>query len=552
MRRQPRERVADPLLSSGCVHPRLHRFLNFARRVERGKRRMPDSQGFALVRVARERRVHDYEVELAVADAADEVVDVLGGAAAGGDGGGAADQPGLGVRGEQVEGADADLAAGLGAVGHRQQALAAEGRGGVRAREHGGGEVDGDVEHVEADEAVLHHRRVEGLGVAAVQLVEQAETRVGCGEQRAGAAGEVADLQRGQRLGVAPVRASGRAVGGQREPGQQRGGGGPRVVGREELAVCDQALEDDAGEIVRARDAARHQRPRGVPERGEHGLRRGRGQRAVASGVEQRLRRGEDRPVVVGEDGVPLAEQRRAVEGVAVDEGLDGPRRAARARRPPRSRPRRARRGRSGRWRSRSSPSGASGPARRRPVRARPPAPCRARCRSGGAPRTPRRPARRRVRAARRVRRRGARARRRAGRASRGRGRSRAASRSRAGGRARRRPRLASRGRIRARRLCRWPRAARRRRAQRTQGGRRARWRSRSGGGCGRDGVRGARPPRPRRSRGWRVRPRSRRASPPPRARARRRVRRRRARRASRRARSSPGAARRAPRRGLR
>ena len=212
-----------------------------------------------------------------MADAADEVVDVLGGAAAGGDGGRAADQSGLGVRGEQVEGADADLAARLGAVGHRQQALAAEGRGGVRAREHGGGEVDGDVEHVEADEAVLHHRRVEGLGVAAVQLVEQAEARVGGGEQRARAAGEVADLERGEGVGVAPVGTAGRAARGQREASQQRGGGGPRVVRREELAVGDQALEDDAGEVVGARDAARHQRPRGVPEQGEHGLRRGRG-----------------------------------------------------------------------------------------------------------------------------------------------------------------------------------------------------------------------------------------------------------------------------------
>ena len=43
MRRQPRERVADPLLSGGCAHPLLHRFLNFTRRVERGKRRVPDS-----------------------------------------------------------------------------------------------------------------------------------------------------------------------------------------------------------------------------------------------------------------------------------------------------------------------------------------------------------------------------------------------------------------------------------------------------------------------------------------------------------------------------
>ena len=266
-----------------------------------------------------------------MADAVHDAPDVLRAASPGGDGGGLRDQLFLHMRGQQFERADPHSVT-LRAVLHLQQALALERRGGMRSGEHGRRQVDGDVEHVQSVEAVLHHVRVEFLRFAAVQLVEQAEARVGGGEQRAGAAGEVADLQPGQRVPVAPVRAARSAVGGQREAGQQRGGSGPRVVGGEELAVGDQPLEHDAREVVRARHAAVHQFQRGVPQRAEHGLRRLFRQRRLARGVEQRLRRGEDGMVVDRENGVPFGEQGHAVERAAgPDEGIDGLHRTARA-----------------------------------------------------------------------------------------------------------------------------------------------------------------------------------------------------------------------------
>lgn len=53
-------------------------------------------------------------------------------------------------------------------------------------------------------------------------------------------------------LQSAPPGARGR----QSQAGEKRGGGGLCVVGGEELAVGDKFLEDDAGEVVGAGDAA--------------------------------------------------------------------------------------------------------------------------------------------------------------------------------------------------------------------------------------------------------------------------------------------------------
>ncbi len=74
------------------------------------------------------------------------------------------------------------------------------------------------------------------------------------GEQRAGAAGEVADAQTADRFGVRPVDALQLGDG---EPRQQRGGRGQRVKGGEILAVGDEALEDAPGQVVGVLDAAR-------------------------------------------------------------------------------------------------------------------------------------------------------------------------------------------------------------------------------------------------------------------------------------------------------
>ena len=130
-------------------------------------------------------------------------------------------------------------------------------------------EVHGDVQHVQADEAVLHHRGVQRSRVASVELVQQRDALVGGGEEGAGAAGEVPDLQRRDAVLVAPFCAAGRVVSGNGESGQQRGGGRSGVEGGEEFAVGDQALEDHAGQIVGLGHAALDQSQRSLAQRRE-------------------------------------------------------------------------------------------------------------------------------------------------------------------------------------------------------------------------------------------------------------------------------------------
>ena len=142
-----------------------------------------------VVRRPRERRIHDDEVELAVADARYEVTNLLRLSPAGRYSSSAAEQAGLHALRQEVERtyryglfrfpiaipltiAIAVLRVVI-AVGHRQEAFAVERCIGVTAREHGGGEVDGEVDDVQSNEAVLHHGRVKGARVAAVQLVQQ-------------------------------------------------------------------------------------------------------------------------------------------------------------------------------------------------------------------------------------------------------------------------------------------------------------------------------------------------------------------------------------------
>ena len=221
------------------------------------------------------------------------------------------DHVGLHVFREQVQRSDRDIALALApaAVGHRQQTLAVERDVGVAAGEDRGGEMHGDVQHIQTDQAVLHHRRVQRFGIAAVELVQERDALVGGAEQRSRAAGEVADLQGGDRLLVAPLRAARCLIGGDGEAGEQRRRGGTGVEGGEEFAVGDQTLEDDAGEVVRLGHAAADQPSGCLPERSEdlvggddrHSIKNLRGS-------------GEDRPIVDVENGAPFVDDALLVE----------------------------------------------------------------------------------------------------------------------------------------------------------------------------------------------------------------------------------------------
>ncbi len=69
-------------------------------------------------------------------------------------------------------------------------------------------------EDVKSNQAMPHHRGVQRLGITPVEFVEEGDALVGGGEEGAGAAGEIADLHCGERVGIAPIRAAGGFVGG--------------------------------------------------------------------------------------------------------------------------------------------------------------------------------------------------------------------------------------------------------------------------------------------------------------------------------------------------
>ena len=151
-----------------------------------------------------------------------------------------------------------------------------------------------------AVEHLLHHRAVKLGGVAAGPLVPGANFIVDRGEQRAGAAGEVAYAQLSDGVGVRPVDALHLGDG---QPCQERGGRGQRVEGGEVLAVRDELLEDAPGQVVRVVHARRAERLRGVPQPPQDGCRFAR--RKLPEDV---LRDGEDGPVVDLQDVVPGGE----------------------------------------------------------------------------------------------------------------------------------------------------------------------------------------------------------------------------------------------------
>ena len=155
-------------------------------------------------------------------------------------------------------------------------------------------------------------------------------------QQGAGAAGEVADLQPADGLGVSPVHALHLGDG---QAGQQGGGGGQGVEGGQVLAVGDQPLENAAGEVVSVVDAGAVDAGGGLAEAAQHTQGDVRWQL-----LQYVLADGKDGPVVDLQDGGPGIQ--RAVLGVgdrvAADEvqGLDALRAC-----------RRCARGRPWRWR---------------------------------------------------------------------------------------------------------------------------------------------------------------------------------------------------------
>ena len=229
-----------------------HFLLDVAGNVEGGGSRvaLPDLDAF-LPDPADKGRIHDDQVKGAMGDSLGELLDGLWEVAAGGFSlFQIREEILVDLGGKQIEGAVMDGAV-VAAVTGGEDALALEGGGGMAGGEVGRGEMHRALEHVDPEEAVLHHRRVERFGVAAVHFVEQRDALIGSGKQSPRAAGEVADLHGCEGVRIAPIGVAGGAGAGQGEPGEQCRGGRARVEGGEELAVGDQALEDDPGQVVR-------------------------------------------------------------------------------------------------------------------------------------------------------------------------------------------------------------------------------------------------------------------------------------------------------------
>ena len=115
------------------------------------------------------------------------------------------------------------------------------------AGQSGAGDVNGRRHHVAAVEDFSHHHRMQSAGVAAGALVPAGNLLVRCGQQRAGAAGEIADPQPLNCVGVAPVHVVHLADG---QPGQQKRRCGQGVKGSQIFAVGNQALEDAPSQVV--------------------------------------------------------------------------------------------------------------------------------------------------------------------------------------------------------------------------------------------------------------------------------------------------------------
>ena len=256
---------------------------------------------------ASERRVHDDEVVAGVGDGmafgcGDEL-------AVAGDGLGASGKGGQGfLGGQEIERAKGIFACILFAVGHGQHHAIAEGLFGVGGGEHGEGEVDGHGENVTADEDALQHVTMESAGIATVELVQGGEALVDGGEQGTGAAGEIGDAQIADSFRIAPALVIGNGQGGE-EGGRFRA----RVEGGQEFAVGDEALEDEAGQVVRAGGAAADDLLDDVEELGQDGL----GGSGVVNTAQDFAGDVEDGVVVDAQDGIPILQDFRFVELLA-------------------------------------------------------------------------------------------------------------------------------------------------------------------------------------------------------------------------------------------
>ena len=253
--------------------------------------------------IAGERRVHDDEIEAAVADLRrDRRRGLLPGAA------GSKrrvarveERPQFGSA-QQFQGTELHFPIRLPAVGKRVEAGKIETLRGREAGERGTRDVDRRGHDIAAVEDLLHQGPMEFRGGAAGPLVARRDFLVSRGEQRTGAAGEVTHPESADPPGIRPVHL---VQQGNRQAGEQGGRGRERVEGRQVLPVGDQPLEDAAGQVVGVRHAQRFHLVRHLEQALQHPT-RGAGRNMV----QDVPRDGEDGPVVEFEDPRPLLANR--------------------------------------------------------------------------------------------------------------------------------------------------------------------------------------------------------------------------------------------------
>ena len=164
--------------------------------------------------------------------------------------------------------------------------------------------MDGGGHDIATVEDLFHHHRMEGGEVSPGALVAGSNLLVDGGEERAGAAGKVADAEAADGIGVSPVHlVTGSLQLGDGQPGEKGGRLGAGVEGGEVFAVCDKPLEDPPGQVVGVGDAGGLHLLGSVTQHGQD--------LAGVAGVELAEDvpgDGEDGPVVDFQDGCPRAQ----------------------------------------------------------------------------------------------------------------------------------------------------------------------------------------------------------------------------------------------------
>ena len=246
--------VGAGVLSEG-VDAGSHGRLVCGRGVECGKRGVRHCGMRALVvGGASERWVHHDQVEAGVGDVRHDVGRGLLAHAAGTLGRVAGIEQGVRDRAlQQFQRPDADAAVRLAAIGQRVQPRLAEVHCGLHPGQGGTGDVDGGRHDVTAVQHVFHHHGVQAGRVSPSAFVPGGDLLVHRGQQGAGAAGEVADAQGAERVGIGPMYA---VQLGRGQPRQQGRGFGARVERSEIFAVGDEPLKQPAGQVVRDDGAA--------------------------------------------------------------------------------------------------------------------------------------------------------------------------------------------------------------------------------------------------------------------------------------------------------